>query len=132
MTTLRFVILQVMGFAGLVALYMMGPLAKMLAGGAKWYVMAIAVVGVIGLMLTAAKRINGAVQLQILLPVIAVIAMQYGIQTALEVMGANASDLSKAVGGFFSAMSVAFNVSIAALVTYAWLRVTLWLTHEEE
>jgi uncharacterized membrane protein len=134
MTRLRFTILQVLLIAGLVALWLSGPLADVLAGDSRWYVLAVATIGGAGLVLTAFGRIEDASRVQDILPIVAVVAMQVGILSALAVMAQalmSAGDPSKAVGGFFSALSTALYVSVAALCGYLWLRLTLWLAHGE-
>ncbi len=132
MQFLRFVILQVLLVAGLAALWMAGPLQQVLTGDSRWFVVGIFTVAWSGLMLIAFDRIEDAARVQDLLPVVAVVAMQIGILSALAVMAQalmSAGDPSKAVGGFFSALSTALYVSVSALCGYLWLKLTLWLAY---
>lgn len=134
MAALRFVVLQTILGAALVALWLSGHLAQALAGDSHWYVLAVAAIGGAGLILTALGRAEDAARVQDLLPIIAVCAMQIGILSALAVMAQalmSSGDPSKAVGGFFSALSTALYVSVASLGAYLWLRITLWLAHGE-
>jgi hypothetical protein len=134
MALLRWVILQVVLCAALVALWMMGPLAQVFASEARWYVSGVVLLAGVGLVLSALSRQDGAARIQDLLPVVAVVAMQVGILSALGVMAQalmSDGDPSKAVGGFFSALSTALYVSVAALGSYLWLRINLWLVHGE-
>lgn len=126
------VVLQTMLASALVALWMMGPLAQVFAGESRWFVAGVLTVGGIGLVSCLVGRTDAAARIQDMLPVVAVIAMQLGIVAALAVMGqalVSSGDPSKAVGGFFAALSTALYVSVAALVSYVWLKITLWLTH---
>ena len=134
MALLRFVILQTVLAAALVAMWIKGPLAQVLSGDSHWYVLAVMAIGCAGLVLTALRRLEDAAKVQDLLPVIAVCAMQVGILSALAVMAQalmSSGDPSRAVGGFFAALSTALCVSISALASYLWLRITLWLAHGE-
>lgn len=134
MATLRFVILQVILIAALVAAWMAGPLANVFGGESKWFVAGVAVAGAVGLILTALGRTAAAAKLQDLLPIVAVIAMQGGILGALDSLSQyliTGGDSAKGVGFFFFHLSTALYVSIAALASYFWLRINLWLCHGE-
>jgi hypothetical protein len=134
MALLRFIVLQVILAAILVSLWFYGPLERAIAGDSHWYVLAVVALGCVGLALTALGRIEDASRVQDLLPIVAVVAMQAGILAALAVMAQalmSAGDPSKAVGGFFAALSTALYVSISALASFLWLRITLWLSHGE-
>lgn len=128
---LRFVILQNVLVAGLVALWLSGYTAPAFAGHGKWFVAAVLAIAAFGLLMAGARRFNDARWIQDSLPVIAVIGMQAGILTALAVMGhslMSGGDTAKAVGAFFAAISTALYVSIAALGSYLWLKLSLRLT----
>lgn len=134
MSRLYFVVLQTILAAALIALWMAGPLADVFAGESRWFVSGVLAVGGIGLASCLVGRTDAAIRIQDMLPVIAVVAMQCGILGALAIMGQalmSSGDPSKAVGGFFSALSTALYVSVAALAAYLWLRITLWLAHGE-
>jgi hypothetical protein len=132
MTTKYFVILQTVGAAALFTLWLTGPLRQAFAGDSRWFVCGVLAVAFVGLLLTATGRTNDAAKVQDILPIIAVIAMQAGILSALAVMAQSlmaSGDASKAVGGFFAAISTALYISVSALASYLWLRITLWLAH---
>ena len=134
MPLLRWFVLQTILTAALIAGWMAGPLQQAISGDSHWYVLAVAAIGCAGLVLAAFGRIGDAARVQDILPIVAVIAMQMGILVALAAMGlslSHAGDPAKAVGDFFSTLSTAFYVSIAALSSYLWLRITLWLCHGE-
>jgi hypothetical protein len=134
MAILRFIVLQTILAAALVALWLAGPLAQVFAGDSKWYVSGVLAVAGIGLTLAAGGRKEATARICDMLPVVAVVAMQVGILSALAVMAQalmSSGEPSKAVGGFFSALSTALYVSVAALASYLWLRITLWLAHGE-
>ncbi len=134
MALLRFVILQTILVAGGFSLWIKGLLEPAISGGSQWFVVGVSCIAAFGLFLIAAKRLEDATKLLDLLPIIAVIAMQVGILGALAIMAQalmSSGDPAKAVGGFFAALSTALHVSVAALASYLWLRVTLWLAHGE-
>jgi hypothetical protein len=134
MAILRFIVLQTILAAALIALWLAGPLAQALAGDSHWYVLAVAAIGCTGLVLAALGRIEDATRVQDILPIIAVVAMQVGILGALAVVGQSlmsSGDPAKAVGGFLAAISVALYVSVAALCSYLWMKLTLWLANGE-
>jgi hypothetical protein len=60
MVLLRWVILQVILFAALVALWMMGPLAQVFASEARWFVSGVVLLAGVGLVLSALRRQDGA------------------------------------------------------------------------
>jgi hypothetical protein len=60
MALLRWVILQVVLCAALVALWMMGPLAQVFASEARWYVSGVVLLAGVGLVLSALSRQDGA------------------------------------------------------------------------
>jgi hypothetical protein len=135
MAILRFIVLQTILAAALIALWLAGPLAQALAGDSHWYVLAVAAIGCTGLVLAALGRIEDATRVRDLLPVIGVVAMQCGIVVALAAMAQalmTAGDPAKATGGFFGALSIALYVSITALASYIWLTLTIWLTGGED
>jgi len=134
MAKLRFFVLQTVLIAALVALWLYGPLQIALAGEASYFVSAVLAIGGVGLLLSGIGRSDDAERIQDMLPVLAVVAMQAGILVALGTVGQalmSSGDPSKAVGGFFEALSTALYVSIAALTSYLWLKVTRWLVHGE-
>lgn len=134
MPFLRFIILQVILIAALAAAWLAGPLQQVIVGDSRWFVTGVLFVAGVGIGLIAVKRLDDAAKLQDLLPVVAVAAMQIGILSALAVMAQalmSSGDPAKAVGGFFSALSTALYVSVSALASYLWLRITLWLAHGE-
>lgn len=129
MARLYFIILQVVLCSAIAALYLSGHLQ---VGESKWFVAGVAAVAAVGLILTALGRAADAAKLQDMLPVVAVIAMQFGIVAALGGMGlalSQGGDPARAAGVFFSALSAALYVSISALTSYLWLRITLWLAY---
>ena len=130
MPLLRWFVLQTILTAALIAGWMAGPLQEILSGPHKWPVAGILAVGAIGLALAAFGRHGASARIRDLLPVIAVCALQVGVVIALATMGqalASSGDPAKAAGGFFVAISAALYVSIAALVSYIWLTLVLWL-----
>lgn len=134
MTRLRFIILQVLLIAGLVALWLAGPLAQAFDGDARWFVSGVLAFAGIGLLLAAIGRVVDAAKVMDMLPILAVIGMQIGLLPALAIMAQalmSSGDPSKAVGAFIAALSTALYVSVSALASYLWLRITLWLCHGE-
>ena len=134
MARLRFFVLQIILVAGLVALWMVGPLHDALAGDARWFVSGILAVGLTGLVIAASGRVTPAAKIMDMLPVLAVIGMQIGLLPALAIMAQalmSSGDPSKSVGAFIAALSTALYVSVSALASYLWLRTTLWLSYGE-
>lgn len=133
MALLRFTVLQTILVAALIAMWLAGPLAQVFASESRWFVLAVAGVAMIGLTLAAKGRTASAARVQDMLPVIAVVAMQIGILSALAIMAQalmGGGDPAKAVGTFMAAASTAIYVSVVALSSYLWLKLTLWLTHD--
>lgn len=132
MALLRFIVLQTILAAALIAMWLAGPLQQVFAGDSRWFVCGVLAVGVVGLALSAIKRTEDVAMVMLVLPILAVLGMQGGIKIALEVMAqslSSAGDPTKSVGGFAAAIASGLNVSISALACYLWLHVTLWLTH---
>ncbi len=130
MSLLRLIVLQTILAAALAALWLAGPLAQVLSSDSRWFVLAVLAIGGAGLFLTATGRIEGAARLQDMLPVIAVVAMQIGILSALAIMAqalTGGGDPAKAVGGFMAAASTAIYVSVVALCSYLWSSSFWWL-----
>lgn len=134
MARYKFAILQTLLIAAIFALWLRGSLDSAFAGDSRYFVSAVLAIGAVGLILAAIGRVIAAEEVRDILPIIAVIGMQVGILSALAVTAQAllaSGDPSKAVGGFFSALSIALHVSVAALSCYLWLRVTIWLTGSE-
>lgn len=131
MATLRWFILQTILVAAVLTLNLSGHLNF---GESAWYVVGVAGLGWLGLLLVLFGRLDDAAKVQDLLPIVAVIAMQAGILSALAIMAQalmSSGDPASAVGGFFSSLSTALYVSVSALASYLWLRINLWLCHGE-
>ncbi len=134
MPLLRFIILQIILAAALATLWLAGPLAQVFASESRWFVSGVVLLAGIGLVLSASGRQDGAARIQGMLPVMAVVAMQIGIIVALANMAQyliTAGDPAKAVAFFMDRVSTALYVSVAALMSYLWLTITLWLVHGE-
>jgi hypothetical protein len=131
MALLRWFVLQTVLAAALIAMWLSGKADMFLTDGSIWYVGGVLILAGTGLLFSVRGRINDAANIQFMLPVIAVIAMQLGVVAALSDMsdGLGAGDPMKSVGLFFAAMGTALHVSIAALCGYLWLRTTLWLVN---
>lgn len=130
MRLLRFIVLQIVMLAGLVALYANGWLERLFMGDGQWFTAAVAGLGLIGLGLIALRRYDGAQWLAEKMIRLAIVGMQVGILTALATLAdsvLSGGDVTRGMALFLSAISVAFYVSLTALACNLWLSLNLKL-----
>lgn len=134
MAILRFIVLQTILSAAIFAAWLGGYLSGAFTGHNLYAVSVVLIICGIGLFLSAAGRIAAAARVRDYLPIAAVIGMQLGLLPALGIMGQalmSSGDPAASVGAFISALSMAMYVSVSALMSFAWLSLTLWLCNGE-
>ena len=128
--TLRFVVLQTVLAASLVAMWQAGYLSLLTDGDSRWFVAGVLAFAVIGLGAMAMHRYDHVRFIADQLVIVAVVGMQVGISGGLAAFASSigmGGELVKLAGAFLGAVSVALHISIAALASYFWLNVNLHL-----
>ena len=129
-TTLRFIVIQTILAAGLVAMWQADYLSLLTDGDSRWFVAGVMAFAGIGLGAMAMHRYDHVRFIADQLVIIAVLGMQIGISGGLAAFASSigiGGELVKLAGTFLGAVSVALHISIVALASYFWLNVNLHL-----
>lgn len=127
---LRFIVIQCVLIAALVALWFSGYLMKPFQGHSLWFSVAMSCFGFVGLVLVAMRRFADAAWLADMMVRKAVMGMQIGVIAALAAAAAAivaGGDTTQVMGAFLNAVSVAFYVSVIAVGSNVWISYTLRL-----
>ena len=127
---LRFIVIQAVLVAGLVAVALSGYLVKPFEAESRWFAIFVVSVGAMGLCLVAFKRLSDAAWLADKLVRIAVIGMQVGILVALATVSQSilaGGDVTQVAALFLGNIGIAFYVSLCALISNLWLELNLRL-----
>ena len=127
---LRFIVIQAVLIAGLIALWLSGYLIKPFEGDSRLFSAAVAGLGFGGVALVGAQRFADAAWLADKMVRVAVIGMQVGILAALAAVSKSilsGGDVTQVAALFLGAISVALYVSLIALASNLWLELNLRL-----
>jgi hypothetical protein len=127
---LRFIVIQCVLVAALVALWFSGYLMKPFEGDSCWFSAAVVLLGAFGIVLIAMKRFADAAWLADKMVRIAVLGMQVGILVALGSVSQSlmaGGDVTQVVALFLKSIGIAFYVSLCALSANLWLEANLRL-----
>lgn len=127
---LRFVVIQAVLAAALVALYLTGYLAKPFESDSRWFSAAVMALGSIGIILIALRRFADAAWLADKMVRVAVIGMQVGILAALATVSKSilsGGDVTQVAALFLGSIGIAFYVSLLALASNLWIELNLRL-----
>lgn len=127
---LRFIVIQCVLIAALVALWLSGYLVKPFQGESMWFSAAAALLGFVGIVLVAMKRFSDAAWLADKMVRIAVLGMQVGILVALASVSQSlmaGGDVTQVVALFLKSIGIALYVSLIALSCNLWLESNLRL-----
>lgn len=132
---IRFIIIQCVLVAGLVALYLTGFLAKPFEGEARWFSAAVLALAGVGLCFIVARRFEAAAWLSVRLIRVAIVGMQIGCISALTTVSASViggADIMRVMAIFLGAIGIAFYVSLCAMLSNLWLDLNLKLLGGED
>jgi hypothetical protein len=136
---LRFVVIQCVLAAGLVALWLSGYLIKPFEGDSRWFSAVVAALGGVGIILVGMRQFAHAAWLADKMVRIAVIGMQVGILAALASVSKSilsGGDVTQVAALFLGSIGIAFYVSLIALSCNLWLELSLrllgWYDEQEE
>ncbi len=115
---LKFIVLQGVMLAGLVALCINGTLEPIIASNAKWFVAAIGVVAVYGLTKAYAQQWSNLAWVSQVLVRLGIIGLQVAMVAALVMVATNlvGTDMVAPLKSFLTAIGQGLYASIAALV----------------
>ena len=127
---LRFVVIQCVLAAALIALWLSGYLTKPFEGDSRWFSIVVMALGAIGILLVGLRRFNDAAWLADKMVRIAVIGMQVGILAALATVSKSilsGGDVTQVAALFLGSIGIAFYVSLLALSSNLWIELNLRL-----
>lgn len=127
---LRYIVIQCVLIAGLIALWLSGYLIKPFEGDSRWFSTAVMALGGVGILLVGMKRFNDAAWLADKMVRVAVIGMQVGILAALATVSKSilsGGDVTQVAALFLGSIGVAFYVSLLALASNLWIELNLRL-----
>ncbi len=127
---LRFIVIQCVLAAGLIALWLTGYVAKPFEGESRYFCAVVALLGFVGIFLVGVKRFPDAAWLADKMVRIAVIGMQVGVLAALASVSQSlmsGGDVTQVVALFLRAIGIAFYVSLFALASNLWIELNLRL-----
>jgi hypothetical protein len=115
---LKFIVLQGILLAGLIALYINGTLEPVTASDAKWFVAAIGVVAVYGLAKAYAQQWSNLAWVSQVLVRLGIIGLQIAMVAALVMVATNlvGTDMVSPLKSFLTAIGQGLYASIAALM----------------
>lgn len=127
---LRWIVIQCVLIAGLIALWLSGYLARPFEDESRWFSAIVVGLGGIGILLVGMKRFDDAAWLADKMVRIAVIGMQVGVLAALAAVALSikgGGDTTQVIAVFFGSIAIAFYVSICALASNIWIELNLRL-----
>ena len=127
---LRFLVIQVVLIAGLVALWLTGYLIKPFEAESRWFSIVVVSLGGVGVLLVALQRFADAAWLADKMVRVAVIGMQVGILAALATVSKSilsGGDVTQVAALFLGSIGIAFYVSLLALASNLWIELNLRL-----
>ena len=133
-TTLRFVVLQSVLAAGLVAMWFTGDLVKPFIGESRYFSGFVLAVAVMGLICVWRQKYAGASWIAAILVRIAIVGMLIGCISALGAVSQSVltgGDTMKVMAVFLGNIGVAFYVSLVALSSNLWLELNIRLLGDE-
>ena len=133
---LRFLVIQTVLVAALIALALSGYLIKPFEGDSRWFSIVVVALGSIGIALVGLRRFADAAWLADKMVRVAVIGMQVGILAALATVSKSilsGGDVTQVAGLFLGSIGVAFYVSLLALASNLLIETNLRLLgwHDE-
>lgn len=132
---IRFIIIQCVLIAGLVALYLTGFLTKPFEGEAKWFSIAVLAMAGVGLALIWLRRFDDAAWISVRLVRVAIVGMLIGCIAALTQVSlsvASGGDVMRVMAAFLGNIGIAFFVSLCAIASNLWLDLNLKLLGGED
>lgn len=126
---LRFIILQTVLVAGLVAIHLSGWLVKPFQTEARWFVVAVVVTAIIGLVLVFLRKLDSASWVAAILVRIGIVGTIVGLIAATNALVGvlGGQNISVILAQFLTHIGIAFYVSLAALATNLWLELNIFL-----
>jgi hypothetical protein len=127
---LRYIVIQCVLAASLIALWLSGYLIKPFEGDSRWFSIVVMALGAIGILLVGLRRFNDAAWLADKMVRIAVIGMQVGILAALATVSKSilsGGDVTQVAALFLGSIGIAFYVSLLALSSNLWIELNLRL-----
>ena len=127
---LRYVVIQAVLAAGLIALWLSGYLIKPFEGDSRWFSIVVLALGSIGIILVGLKRFADAAWLADKMVRVAVIGMQVGILAALATVSKSilsGGDVTQVAALFLGSIGIAFYVSLLALASNLLIELNLRL-----
>lgn len=127
---LRYVVIQAVLIAGLIALWLSGYLIKPFEGDSRWFSIVVLALGSIGIILVGLKRFADAAWLADKMVRVAVIGMQVGILAALATVSKSilsGGDVTQVAALFLGSIGIAFYVSLLALASNLVIELNLRL-----
>lgn len=127
---LRYVVIQAVLIAGLIALWLSGYLIKPFEGDSRWFSVVVLALGSIGIILVGLKRFADAAWLADKMVRVAVIGMQVGILAALATVSKSilsGGDVTQVAALFLGSIGIAFYVSLLALASNLVIELNLRL-----
>lgn len=127
---LRYVVIQAVLAAGLIALWLSGYLIKPFEGDSRWFSIVVMALGSIGIILVGLKRFADAAWLADKMVRVAVIGMQVGILAALATVSKSilsGGDVTQVAALFLGSIGIAFYVSLLALASNLVIELNLRL-----
>lgn len=127
---LRFIVIQCVLIAALVALYLTGYLVKPFESDSRWFSAVVMGLGGIGIVLIGMQRFADAAWLADKMVRVAVIGMQVGILAALATVSHSilaGGDVTQVAALFLGSIGIAFYVSLLALASNLWIELNLRL-----
>lgn len=127
---LRYVVIQAVLIAGLIALWLSGYLIKPFEGDSRWFSIVVMALGSIGIILVGLKRFADAAWLADKMVRVAVIGMQVGILAALATVSKSilsGGDVTQVAALFLGSIGIAFYVSLLALASNLVIELNLRL-----
>ncbi len=127
---LRYIVIQAVLAAGLIALWLSGYLIKPFEGDSRWFSIVVLALGSIGIILVGLKRFADAAWLADKMVRVAVIGMQVGILAALATVSKSilsGGDVTQVAALFLGSIGIAFYVSLLALASNLLIELNLRL-----
>lgn len=135
---LRFIVIQAVLIAGLIALWLSGYLIKPFEGDSRWFSMVVVALGGVGILLVGMQRFADAAWLADKMVRIGVVGMQLGALVGLTLVSKSimsGGDVTQSAAIFLGAIGIALYVSMLALASNLWLELNLrllgWRDEEE-